>query len=542
MGWQGCTTVMLRNIPGRYSQQSLLAEVQAAGYQPDFFYLPMDFQRDANSGYCFLNLAPEAVTRFRRRFDGQRLAHRSGKLLQVVPAATQGYEANYDKFAHSAVLNHHKTEHQPLFLRGDPDTGRARPRARTAPPATPAGSGLYVLRELPKMYTEEMVMMELVHHGCADAVVALQVPTDQAGLNLGYALVRFSPTYAAQCKKALRGASFHLAPAALAMDLAEVHAHGQPQQVPMVVPLTPASRTPGDPGSAPLTPGLRADAPAFVPFAPSAYEEAKAPANQGFEPFSFEDDADSDPACEPAAPVTPEKPKSDPQGESTPTAWERYAELLTHVPQEEWSGELLLRHFGTDELKEMQETAIATLRDSRESLGRYGNLGIDMEDEAHDGADGTVKAELRLWRGAPGQLSGATPPYQMATGVACKSGLDMSPNAETPVLKPQTLIQAARLSATPPTRSNSSGSRTSRSTSPCETPCDTLARVPYTPFHLGRQVPAPATPTSEKRVRFAEPEKLVHTVPFHTDTPALFSCRDSRHTAGMLPPPPPDGP
>lgn len=510
---------MLRNIPGRYSQQSLLAEIRQAGYEPDFFYLPMDFSREANSGYCFLNLEPEAVPRFRRRFDGQRLAHRSGKVLQVVPALTQGYEANYEKFAHSAVLNHHKAEHQPLFMR-EGEEGRPRGKNRPAPSA---GSGLYVLRELPKVYTEEMVWMELVHHGCADSVVSLQVPLDDSGLNLGYALVRFAPHRAGPCRRALHGECFHLAPAALAMRLDEVHVHGQPQQVPLA-PLAPLAAPEAPlaltPVAAPLSPvcptPLSADAPEFVPRQPQV-----PPAT--FAPFSFADQlTDSDSAFEPAAPVTPEKPKT-----NTTTAWERYAELLATVPQDQWSGELLLAHFGQEELKEMQQVALATLRESRTDLGKFADLGIDLDDEAQDEAGAELQVQpLQLWPEDAGVND--TPQYNVAWRGHADS---MSPSADTPVLKAQALIRTVRPSGTPPTRSQSSGS--SRSASPCgEAPACDLAKVPHTPFNLARP-PHPASPT-DKRVRFNE---QVKTLPFHTDAaPALSSARL------MLPSPPPSGP
>jgi len=487
---------MLRNIPSRYSQQSLLAEIRAAGFDPDFFYLPMDFQRDANSGYAFLNLDPEVVQRFRRRYDGQRLAHRSGKLLQVVPAVTQGYEANYEKFAHSAVLNHHKPEHAPIFMR---DTSRARmPRARPvawSSAGNSQGSGLYLLRELPKMYSEEMVAMELLHHGCADSVASLQVPTDGAGLNAGYALIRFHNGMAAACQRVLQGASFHLAPAALPMSLHEVQAQGQPQQVPVVPVSTP----------------LRADAAEFVP-APAPEEQPE-----------VEEATD--------APVTPEKKRE-------PTAWERYAQLLQQVPTEQWSGELLLQHFGPQELEEMQAVALATLQESeRGKPDRFAELGIDLDDEAHWPGLGTARELF-----SHDDALDATPqyvPWRMEASPAAAA-------SETPVLKaqPQPLKQPARQSSTPPTRSQSSGS--SRSASPCEAQCD-LAKVPFTPFDLvsgnAAHGPAPSTPPSEKRVRFSE---QVRTHPFDSENPASPGASTSESPAlcsrRALPPPPPSGP
>jgi len=133
VSWDGVTTVMLRNIPSRYTQPTLLEEVYAHGFEGkiDFFYLPMDFTKRTNAGYAFLNFVDEeTVQEFRKRFDNERLS--GGKLLLVVPAAIQGYTANRDHLAHSAVLNHHKPEHGPLFLReGD---GRESRRANQRMP------------------------------------------------------------------------------------------------------------------------------------------------------------------------------------------------------------------------------------------------------------------------------------------------------------------------------------------------------------------------------------------------------------------------
>lgn len=52
------TTIMLRNLPNRYSQQLLLELLDQQGFpcKYDFVYLPMDFRNGVNLGYAFVNL------------------------------------------------------------------------------------------------------------------------------------------------------------------------------------------------------------------------------------------------------------------------------------------------------------------------------------------------------------------------------------------------------------------------------------------------------------------------------------------------------
>merc|ERR1712232_163335 len=70
---ENTTTVMLRNIPNRYTQSMLLSLLDEHGYDLcyDFVYLPMDFRNGVNLGYAFVNLLEhEAALRFMTTLQG----------------------------------------------------------------------------------------------------------------------------------------------------------------------------------------------------------------------------------------------------------------------------------------------------------------------------------------------------------------------------------------------------------------------------------------------------------------------------------------
>jgi RNA recognition motif 2 len=50
------TTVMIKNIPNKFKQQTVLDLINMTHkYKYDYFYLPMDLKTQCNVGYAFIN-------------------------------------------------------------------------------------------------------------------------------------------------------------------------------------------------------------------------------------------------------------------------------------------------------------------------------------------------------------------------------------------------------------------------------------------------------------------------------------------------------
>nr|KYP67586.1 Protein terminal ear1 [Cajanus cajan] len=112
------TTVMIKNIPNKYSQKLLLDmldkhcihcnEKIANGSDQilssyDFVYLPIDFNNKCNVGYGFVNMtSPEATLRLYKAFHLQPWElFNSRKICEVTYARVQGLEALKEHFKNS---------------------------------------------------------------------------------------------------------------------------------------------------------------------------------------------------------------------------------------------------------------------------------------------------------------------------------------------------------------------------------------------------------------------------------------------------------
>jgi hypothetical protein len=118
------TTVMIRNIPNNVTRADLLDRLASHGFQfsIDFVYLPMDFKREANLGYAFVNLLTnEVADRFYFSFNGfSDWGFASNKVSEVSWGSMHGLDAHIERYRNSPVM--HKDvpdEHKPvLFYEG----------------------------------------------------------------------------------------------------------------------------------------------------------------------------------------------------------------------------------------------------------------------------------------------------------------------------------------------------------------------------------------------------------------------------------------
>jgi RNA recognition motif-containing protein len=117
------TTMMIRNIPSRYTQQDLVLDLQEFGLTGtfDFLYIPMDRVTAANVGYAFVNFSdPHWARKCMQSFHNYRFArhsiHGSKKVATVSVAHLQGLSKNLEHYAHSAVNSSKHAHRRPIVM------------------------------------------------------------------------------------------------------------------------------------------------------------------------------------------------------------------------------------------------------------------------------------------------------------------------------------------------------------------------------------------------------------------------------------------
>uniref|UniRef100_A0A7S0FX93 RRM domain-containing protein n=1 Tax=Pyrodinium bahamense TaxID=73915 RepID=A0A7S0FX93_9DINO len=120
------TTVMLRNIPNKYTRDMLVTQLNLhLRGKYDFVYLPIDFKNGCNVGYGFINFRSfEACRTFVGKFSGVDVCrclpgiNNSNKVAEVTPARVQGQDENVKRLRSSPVMQElvHHPEWMPLVF------------------------------------------------------------------------------------------------------------------------------------------------------------------------------------------------------------------------------------------------------------------------------------------------------------------------------------------------------------------------------------------------------------------------------------------
>ncbi|XP_042007429.1 protein MEI2-like 5 [Salvia splendens] len=112
------TTLMIKNIPNKYTSKMLLLaidETHKGAY--DFLYLPIDFKNKCNVGYAFINMAsPLHIISFFEAFDGKKWEKfNSEKVAALAYGRIQGKVALVSHFQNSSLINEDKRFRPILF-------------------------------------------------------------------------------------------------------------------------------------------------------------------------------------------------------------------------------------------------------------------------------------------------------------------------------------------------------------------------------------------------------------------------------------------
>jgi len=117
------TTLMIRNLPNRYTQRELISELEDLGFAGtfDFLYIPLDKGTMSNVGYAFVNFVePSWAQKCISAFQGYRFKqHRkemAGKMAAISVAHIQGLEANLAHYEKAAVNTAKLKQRRPLVM------------------------------------------------------------------------------------------------------------------------------------------------------------------------------------------------------------------------------------------------------------------------------------------------------------------------------------------------------------------------------------------------------------------------------------------
>ncbi|PON67222.1 Splicing factor-like protein [Parasponia andersonii] len=124
------TTLMIKNIPNKYTSKMLLAAIdEHCRGTYDFLYLPIDFKNKCNVGYAFINMIdPREIIPFHQAFNGKKWEKfNSEKVATLAYARIQGKAALIAHFQNSSLMNEDKRCRPILFHTDGPNAGDPEP-------------------------------------------------------------------------------------------------------------------------------------------------------------------------------------------------------------------------------------------------------------------------------------------------------------------------------------------------------------------------------------------------------------------------------
>lgn len=113
------TTIMIRNIPNKYKAQSFREEINKFFFHTyDIFYLPIDYVKRSNLGYCFINfLNPLYIILFYDLYFRKKWENYNGdKICDLSYAKYQGREELIQHYSKGKTLTEKDKEKRPLIL------------------------------------------------------------------------------------------------------------------------------------------------------------------------------------------------------------------------------------------------------------------------------------------------------------------------------------------------------------------------------------------------------------------------------------------
>ena len=112
------TTLMIKNIPHYTSQNNLMYIFNNQGYKDEFnfFYLPIDFTKNMNAGYAFINFKnAKSIIKFYLEFNEKPWKFNQNKKCYLSYARIQGFRAITQHFQNSGIMNQENNEVKPYI-------------------------------------------------------------------------------------------------------------------------------------------------------------------------------------------------------------------------------------------------------------------------------------------------------------------------------------------------------------------------------------------------------------------------------------------